>query len=126
MNIENKYPVMIFRSAFDNKYFYKMGLSKKNQDGSYTNGYIMCRFKNGVELEDKTKIYIKNAWLDFYLKDKETKPYIFVNEFETISETIEKAKEPTNSDIVKAVMNDEDPFSSFGNEIALSDEDLPF
>ena len=73
MNIENKYPVMIFRSTYENKYFYKMGLSKKGQDGKYINGYIMCRFKNGVELEDKTKLYIKNAWLDFYLKDKETK-----------------------------------------------------
>ena len=126
MNIENKYPVMIFKSTYDNKHYYNMGLSKKNQDGRYINGYIMCRFKNGVELEDKTKIYIKNAWLDFYLKDKETKPYIFVNEFETIGETIEKAKAPTNSQIIQSVMNDDDPFKSFGEEVELTEFDLPF
>lgn len=127
MNIDNKYPVMIFRSVYDNKYFYKMGLSKKTQDGKYINGYIMCRFKNGVVLEDKSKIYIKNAWLDFYLKDKETKPYIFINEFETIAEAINSSKNPnnmTNSQIVQEVVNSNDPYEEFGIEI--SDEDLPF
>lgn len=38
----------------------------------------------------------------------------------------EETKEPTNSEIVQAVMNDEDPFKDFGNEMALSDEELPF
>ena len=127
MNIENKYPVMIFRSTYDNKYYYKMGLCKKMQDGKYINGYIMCRFKNGVELEDKTKIYIKNAWLDFYIKDKETKPYVFVNEFETIEEVINASKNintMSNSQIVQEVVNSDDPFKDFGVE--LYDDDLPF
>lgn len=38
----------------------------------------------------------------------------------------ETSKEPTNSEIVQAVMNDEDPFKDFSNEMALSDEELPF
>lgn len=33
---------------------------------------------------------------------------------------------PTDSEIVQAVMNDEDPYKDFGNEVALSDDDLPF
>ena len=37
-----------------------------------------------------------------------------------------KEKEPSNSEIVQSVMNDEDPFKDFGNEMALSDEELPF
>lgn len=37
-----------------------------------------------------------------------------------------KEQEPTDSEIVQAVMNDEDPFKDFGNEMALSDEELPF
>lgn len=37
-----------------------------------------------------------------------------------------KEKEPTDSEIVQSVMNDEDPFADIGNEMAISDEDLPF
>ena len=121
MNIDNKFPVMIFKRENEGKTFYSMGLSRKDRDGNYINGYISCRFKNGVSVEDKTKIYLKNAWLDFYLKDKETKPYIFISEFETVGETIEKAKEE-----VAAKEVPEDPFAEFGKEVIINDDDLPF
>ena len=86
MNITNDRPVMIFRREYQDKVFYNVGLSKKNKDGSYTNGYMSVQFKNDVSLNDKTKIKIKNAWLTFYLKDSETKPYIFINDFEVVDE----------------------------------------
>lgn len=35
-------------------------------------------------------------------------------------------KEPTNSEIVQSVMNDKDPFKDFGDEVELTDDDLPF
>lgn len=38
----------------------------------------------------------------------------------------EDKKEPTNSQVLQAVMNDEDPFAEFGDEVQLSDDDLPF
>ncbi len=38
----------------------------------------------------------------------------------------EETKEPTDSEIVQAVMNDVDPFTEFANETALSDDELPF
>lgn len=122
MNIENKYPVMIFKREYDGKTFYSVGLSRKDRDGNYINGYMSCRFKNGVEVPDKTKIYIKSAWLDFYLKDKTTVPYIFINEFETVGETIDKAKK----DIEVNQEPKNDPFAEFGQEITLTDADLPF
>lgn len=127
MNIENKYPVMIFKKEYQGKIFYNLGLSRKDRDGNYINGYMPCRFKNTVSVEDKTKLYIKNAWLDFYLKDKETKPYIFINEFELVGETIEKAKE-TKVQEQQRVLNEvvNDPFEQFGNEVELSEIDLPF
>lgn len=43
-----------------------------------------------------------------------------------LSKAKEETQQPTNSEIVQAVMNDEDPFKDFGNEMALSDEELPF
>lgn len=114
MYVTSDYPEMIFRTDNDYGTFYQIGLSKKNQDGSYENGYINCQFKKGVSLENQTKIYIKKAWLSFYKKDKTTVPYIFISEFETVAETIEKSKEV-----------EEDPFASFGKQIQIED-DLPF
>ena len=72
MKLENKYPVMIFAKEYNGNIYYNMGLSKKDQNGNYINGYINCKFKKGIQVDDKKKIYIKDAWLDFYLKDKET------------------------------------------------------
>ena len=93
MKLENKYPVMIFSKEYNGNIYYNMGLSKKDQNNKYINGYINVRFKKGVQVDDKKKIYIKDAWLDFYLKDKVTVPYIFINEFEYVEDTIEKSKE---------------------------------
>lgn len=117
MNIENKYPVMIFKKEYQGRVFYSVGLSRKDRDGNYINGYMPCRFKNNVSVVDKTKMYIKNAWLDFYLKDKETKPYIFINEFELVGETIEKAKEEPK---------EVDPWQEFSNEVDMENLELPF
>ena len=125
MNITNEQAVMIFKREYQGNTFYSVGLSKKKQDGTYDNGYMSCQFKKGVSLEDKTKIYIKHAWLSFYLKDipdsesKQTMPYIFINDFETLQDTIENSK--SNSEILKDVMTEEDPYSAFGNSIEIDD-----
>ena len=113
MNISDSKPFMIFRREYNGRVFYSVGLSKKDRNGNYQNGYMTCQFPNNVSLEDKTKIYIKSAWVTFYLKDKETKPYIFINDFEKVTETIEKAKE-------------KDPFEEYGEEIIGADDYLPF
>ena len=118
MNIENKYPVMIFKNINDGKAFYSIGLSRKDADGNYVNGYMTCRFKKDVELENQTKIYIKNAFLTFYLKDKITVPYIFISEFETIDQTIERVKKESEAQ--------EDVYATFGNSITVEELDLPF
>lgn len=88
MNINHEYAVMVFRRNTDFGTFYKIGLTKKDKDGNYINGYKDIRFKKGVELPDRTKIYIKKAWLDFYVKDNRTFDYIFCSEFETLNNVI--------------------------------------
>lgn len=116
MNITNEKEVMIFKREYNGKPYYSLGLSKKNQDGSYTNGYITCQFKNGVNLANQTKIKIKSAWLSFYLKDKQTIPYIFINDFATNAEV--------------EVNNGIDVYEQFGTTVTAEqlDEnmDLPF
>ena len=113
MEIVSNKEEMIFKNEYNDKPYYTIGLSKKDKDGNYINGYMNVSFKKGVELENKTKIRIKSAWLDFYKKDIKTIPIIFVNEFEIVKN---------------------DPFKEFGESIKtevkesvkIEDSDLPF
>lgn len=104
---------MIFRNEYNGKVGYTLGLSKKDKEGNYVKGYISASFKKGVDLQNQTKIKIKQAWLDFYKKDKITIPTIFINDFEVVEEIpADKLTTKTESD--------------FGGQIRLTDEDLPF
>lgn len=119
MNIESEKPKTIYKyKTKDGKEFYSLGLSKKKQDGTYENGFISCRFKKDTQLENKTRILIKEAWIDFYVKDRITYPYIFINKFEPVEEikpedTIETPKSTT-------------AYDSENSDVQLSDLDLPF
>lgn len=99
MQIVEDKEVMIFRQDKDGKRFYSIGLSRKDQNGNYINGYMTVVFKKNVDLENKTKIKIKEAWLGFNLKDKKTYPHIFINDFEVVEQ------------------EEKDPFKEFGETI---------
>lgn len=71
---------------YKNRPVYKIGLSKKDINGKYVNGYMLCSFKKGTNIENKSFIRIKSAWLDFYLKEKETVPFIFINDYEIVQD----------------------------------------
>lgn len=127
MNIQSDKPYMIFEKEYNGKKYYKVGLSRKKQDGTYENGYVDIQFKQDVEIHNKERIYLKNAFLTFYKsKDKATIPYIFVMDFERITDTIEHSEE---KDVVKQDVKDD--FADFGKEVVLDEveitnEDLPF
>ena len=117
MEIVSNKEEMIFRNEYNGRPIYSIGLSKKNKDGNYENGYMTVNFKEGTDIADKSKIKIKSAWLSFYLKDKKTIPTIFINDYELV----ENKKEVHN------------PFKDFGdniknesNGIEIQDSDLPF
>ena len=122
MNIESKQPYTVFRNDYNQYIFYKLGISKRDATGKWINGYIRCKFKKDVIVENKTRIYLKKAWLSFDLKEKETIPFIFVSEFETVNEVIDSSKKSADELQTTA----EDPFKDFGEEIEIRDEDLPF
>lgn len=83
--------VMIFRNDFEDRTYYKFGISKRLSDGTYENGYMDCQFRKETELDNKTKIHPKEAWLSFYInKDNRTIPYVFINEFEIIDDVYEE------------------------------------
>lgn len=106
MNINSERPLMVFKREYNGRVYYSLGISKKEMNGTYTNGYMPCEFKKGVSVNDKTRIYLKNAFLTFYLKDKQTVPYIKILEYETVEETIQNSK---------------DPFEEFGEQVDIDD-----
>ena len=75
-------PVYVFKNVSNDKTYYRIGLSKKNMEGNYINGYMTAVFNKDVELDNKAKIILKNAILDFYIKEKQTIPYIRVFDYE--------------------------------------------
>ncbi len=126
MNIQTDKQLMVFRKDTQYGTNYSIGLSRKDKDGKYCNAYIPVRFKSG-ELEDKTKIYIKNGFLTFYLKqDKTPVFYLMIMDYETTDEAIENAKTSGVSSIKQEDIQEEDPFVEFGKEIEIKPEDLPF
>jgi len=113
MNIIEEKEKTIYKNEKDGKVSYSIGLSKKKEDGTYENGYMPCRFKKDVKIEDRTKIRIKNAWLDFYKIEKRTLVYIFINEFEKVEEPKKEQKNTTD-----------DWYA--GKDIVIPEEELPF
>lgn len=82
----------IFRKDKDGKNgsypTYSTTVSKKNMDGEYENAWLEVHFKRGVELQNKTDIVLKDAWLTFRQyenKNGYTQSVfgIFVNDFES-------------------------------------------
>lgn len=78
-------PIMIFKNVFDNGVSYSTTISHKNVNDEYENAFINVRFRKDVNVENKSKIIIKNGWLDFYQnKDGKDIIYIFINEFDLV------------------------------------------
>ena len=80
-------PVMVFKnkSKKTGKDYYTMGISHKVGE-KYENGYIPCVFNKDAKIENKDKIIIKQASLEFYKNETETKYYIRVYKYDKLEE----------------------------------------
>lgn len=114
----------IFRKDFNGKPNYSIGLQKKNKDGQYINGYMKVNFRKGVDLNNKTKINIKDGWLDFYKEEDKTIPTLFINEFVIVSEGTEPKETELNpyEEFGERIKTEFD----VGQQIEISPDDLPF
>lgn len=92
MNIVTDKLYTVFRNDYNGYSYYKIGVSKKSPTGEWINGYYRVKFKKDVTLENKARIYLRKAWWSFDIVNKDTLPFIFIAEFETIDETIENSK----------------------------------
>jgi len=126
MNIQDDKQYMIFAKDYQGKMFYKIGLSKKEQNGKYINGYLDCKFAKCEPPKNRDRIYLKKAWISFYLsKDKHTIPYVVCTEYETTEQVIRDSKK----DIVKQEVKEDNPddlFKEFGEEHKDDEFELPF
>ena len=106
----------------------------KTKEGEQETDYIGCSAWNNLA-ENIAKYCTKGMLvavegrLQIRNYEKEgTKKYLTEILVENISFLSKgnKEKEPTDSEIVQSVMNDEDPFKSLGEEIELGELELPF
>ena len=119
MEIKSDREEMVFRNEYEGKVSYKIGLSKKNKDGQFDKGYIPVRFKQGVELNNQTRIKINEAWLSFNTHEKKTYPYIFINDFNIVDKGTPDQKNPYEDMKTKVE-------SDIGEQIQISEDDLPW
>ena len=89
---------MIFKNE---KGMYNTTISNKKEDGTYENMRISVNFRKGIEIEDKTKINIKDGFLSFW-KNKDGLPQI------------------------KLVIMDFEEVNTDGFQISNDESDLPF
>lgn len=84
----DKKGVMIFANAHETDhgtfYTYNMGVSSKDKDGKYVNGYVPCRFKKGVSVPNKAKIQINNGF--YVVNEVNDKKYVsvMITDFESL------------------------------------------
>ena len=107
MTITSDKPEMIFRDDKGKYPRYSIGVSSKDKEGEWIKGYIPCKFKKDVEVENMTKILIKNA---FYTVNKGEK-YNFVSVMITDFEVVDEGK-PSSDDFmdIPSVIEEELPF----------------
>ena len=110
MKISNEYPTMVFKKEYNGKVYYSLGMSRKKQDGTYENAYIDCRFKQGVELNNQTNIYVNDGFMSFYLKDGKPIYYLVITDFKKVADVI---KETSTTSLKQ-------------DEVIVDDLDLPF
>ena len=103
--------VMVFaneKEGANGKYtLYSIGVSSKDTNGGWVNGFLNVRFKKGVEVANKTKIKINNAFPVVTKSGDRTYVSFMITDFDNLSEG-------TNS---------EDGFIDMSN---IKDEELPF
>lgn len=95
--------IKIWRDDKGNFPRYSYAISKKNDDGTYTNCYQDIHFPKGVELANGEVIKIKKAFPSFNVsKDGKKYPYLMVTEFERDGEAV--------IDIPDSIEDDSVPF----------------
>lgn len=63
---------------------YSLGVASKDKDGNWVNGFLECQFKKGVEVANKAKIKINNAFYTVSEYNGKKQYKIFVMDFDVV------------------------------------------
>jgi len=63
---------------------YSVGISSKDMNGNWINGYVNCRFKKGVSVANKTKIKIKSAFFVASKSGDKTYTHLMITDFDVL------------------------------------------
>lgn len=91
---------------------YSLMVSSKDADGNWQNGFIDCKFKKGVEVENKAKIKVNNA---FYVVEKygdRNYTKLMITDFDVL-EGGESASPTTDADGFMVIDETDDEFVMF-------------
>ena len=122
MEIVSNREETIYRKDYNGKPSYSILLSKRNKDtGEYSNGFMKVNFRKGTDIKNKSKIRINNAWLDFYKENDKTIPTIFISEYEVTLDGEEPREVVDPFGYMKQKIE-----SDIGEQIKITDDDLPF
>ena len=61
---------------------YAVGVSSKDMEGNWVNGFIDCKFKSGVSVDNKAKITINNAFYTCREYNGKTYTSLMITEFD--------------------------------------------
>lgn len=92
---------------------YSLGVSSKDKDGNWVNGFLDCQFKKGTDIPNKAKIEITNSF--YTVSEYNEKKYLklFVLDFNIVEGGNQPAPTPSGDD-----------FMSIPDDV--SDSGLPF
>ena len=65
---------------------YSVGVSSKNQQGGWVNGYLPCRFKKGVTVANKTKIKINSAFFTASKSGDKVYTSLMITDFDVLEQ----------------------------------------
>lgn len=88
------YNYTVYRKEYSGKTSYIIQISQKNMDGTIADkAYVKVMFPKGTDLPDGTKIKIKKAVENFYLKDGNKFNPVFtyyIKEFDLIGDPVQE------------------------------------
>ena len=80
--------VRVYANEKDGAYgkytLYSLGISTRNKDGSWDNGYINCKFKKGISVPNKSKIKINNAFFTASKSGDKTYTNLMITDFDIL------------------------------------------
>ncbi len=108
-------------TIYKNDYGFTISDHQKQQDGTVNRFYVPVRFKRGLQQpNNKDFVSIEGFTKPYKTKDDKLGMSYFIMDWALISSA------DTEEPVIEETKQETDPFTAFGCEVTLDDDDLPF